>query len=143
METLNELWDYGQKKPQPQPSLVEIMTAVYLHNDNTHLTSQTHDTNVTYPDPAKIPAWTKDPRLEFQQLTVEMLAWQNTVKKLRIPTEDELKQAGYWHAWMFQAPVVDSPKMLEVRMDSIIDFRGCCRKQTCIFSPQVLGPYYE
>ena len=114
-ETLDELWDLGQKKSP----LVEIMTAIMLHNNNEHVTSQTSDTKVTYPDIAKLPSWTQDARLEFQQLTVEMLSWQNTVNRLRIPTEEELKKAGYWHAWMFQTPIVDSPKMLEVRMDEV------------------------
>ncbi|CAB9514433.1 D-amino-acid oxidase [Seminavis robusta] len=115
-ETLDELWSLGKEEDN---DLVEIMPAVSLENNNNELVRQTEDTNSTYTDTDKLPTWTKDPRLEFQQLTVEMLGWQNIVKKLRIPTEEELKRAGYWHAWMFQTPIVDSPKMLQALLKEI------------------------
>jgi D-amino-acid oxidase len=113
-ETLDELWGLGEDNNN---DTVEIMPAIVLLNNNRDLVSQTADTEVTYPDNEKLPTWSKDTRLQFQQLTVEMLSWQNTVKKLRIPSEEELKQAGYWHAWMFQTPIVDAPKMLQVSTD--------------------------
>ena len=115
LETLDELWTIAKQQQQDSSNrLVEILPAIVLHSNNDHVTSQTKDTQVTYPDTSKLPAWTQDARLEFQQLTVEMLAWQNIVLKLKIPTEQALKQAGYWHMWMFQTPIVDSPKMLQV-----------------------------
>ena len=115
-ETLDELWAMGKDTSN---ELVEIMPAVMLHQCNTKTTSRTTDTDVTFPDNSKLPGWSQDPRLEFQQLTVEMLAWQNTVTKLRIPSEEQLKQAGYLHAWMFQTPIVDSPKMLEALLEEV------------------------
>eukprot|EP00977_Amphora_coffeiformis_P000730 scaffold160_cov139-Amphora_coffeaeformis.AAC.7 len=62
---------------------------------------------------AALPKWTADPRIGFQHLTVEMLAWQNAVHRMRIPSEETLKDAGYLHAWFFRPPVVNSPLMLE------------------------------
>jgi D-amino-acid oxidase len=61
-----------------------------------------------------LPEWTKDPRLDFQHMTAEMLSWQNIVFKLRLPSESQLKRLGYLHAWHFKPPIVDSPRMLEV-----------------------------
>lgn len=114
LETLDEVWALGEDKDD---DTVEILPAVVLQNDNKHLLAQTVDTDVNYPDMEKLPKWTKDPRLKFQQMTVEMLAWQNTVYKWKIPTEQELKDAGYWHAWTFETPVIDAPKMLQVSRD--------------------------
>jgi len=116
LETLNELWLLGKDKSK---SLVEIMTAIKLHRSNAEIVSETTDTKSTYPDAAKLPRWTFDPRLEFQQLTVEMLSWQNTAKKLRIPNEEQLIQAGYMHSWMFETPVVDSPRMLSALLEEV------------------------
>ena len=67
-------------------------------------------------DDGPLPAWTKDPRLDFQHLTVEMLAWQNAVHRLRIPSEAVLKEAGYMHMWLFRPPIVDAPRMLNSMM---------------------------
>lgn len=116
LETLHELWAIGKDTSN---QLVEIMPAILLRPNNADTTSVTSDTDVTYPDNDKLPGWTKDARLEFQQLTVEMLSWQNIVTKLRIPTEEELKQAGYMHAWMFRTPIVDAPRMLEALLEEV------------------------
>jgi D-amino-acid oxidase len=69
-----------------------------------------------------LPAWSADARIEFQHLTVEMLSWQNIVYRLKIPPEQELKAAGYLHAWLFRPPVVDAPRMLEHLLQQVIDF---------------------
>lgn len=121
LETLHELWAIGKdaSNSSSKSRLVEIMPAILLLRNNADTVSVTSDTDVTYPDNDKLPGWTKDARLEFQQLTVEMLSWQNTVTKLRIPTEEQLKQAGYMHAWMFQTPIVDAPRMLEVLLEEV------------------------
>lgn len=66
-----------------------------------------------------LPDWTKDPRISFQHLTIEMLSWQNHVMNLRIPSEQELLDAKYTHAWLFHPPVVDPPRMLTVSKDTL------------------------
>jgi len=65
-----------------------------------------------------LPKWTQDPRLSFQQLTMEMLSSQNEVLKLRIPSKVELVDAGYMYGWLFYPPIVDAPRMLMVRICS-------------------------
>lgn len=66
-----------------------------------------------------LPEWTKDPRLSFQHLTLEMLGWQNQVLKLRIPSVESMIKAGYSHGWLFRAPIVDGPRMLTKMLDEI------------------------
>lgn len=66
-----------------------------------------------------IPKWASDPRLAFQHLTVEMLWWQNNVLKLRIPSAAELVDAGYLHAWLFNPPIVDAPRMLQSMLTEV------------------------
>jgi D-amino-acid oxidase len=67
-----------------------------------------------------LPAWTKDSRLAFQHLTVEMLWWQNEIFQLRIPSQAELVEAGYLYAWLFNPPIVDAPRMLQVRSIALL-----------------------
>jgi hypothetical protein len=101
----------------PNNSLVESVPTVVLHRD--HQGPETDDFLATnYKDgrggQSPVPTWSSDPRVSFQHLTVEMLWWQNHVHKLKLPTEEELKQAGYLHAWFFHPPIVDCPQMLMV-----------------------------
>jgi len=65
------------------------------------------------------PAWTKDPRLEFQHLSLEMLWYQNNVHKLRLPSLDVMKDAGYNYAWFLKTPVIDPPLALTQMMSYI------------------------
>ena len=59
------------------------------------------------------PPWTRDRRINFQDVGINYLSWRNLKEKLRIPPEEELAEAGYTNAWFFRPPVVDAPKMLE------------------------------
>lgn len=111
LDTLNELW---KRAEDPENNMVEKMSVVALKREHSGPTLdflENAENNKTIAD--KVPGWASDPRLEFQHLTVEMLAWQNIAFQLRIPTETEMKDAGYWYAWLFRAPVVDAPKMLD------------------------------
>ena len=132
-QTFEELWNIAMKKEkyvdtsssssQSLP-LVEIMTAIQLHTSNENITSVTNDTNVTYLDKNKLPYWINsidETKLQFQQLTIEMLYWQNIVTKLKLPTrtQEELMNAGYNHAYMFQTPIVNTPLMLKVTFKNI------------------------
>jgi hypothetical protein len=126
METFDELWQEvaasststtGDDDDDSLP-VVEVVHAVVLqrqHNGPTvsDFISDNYKSGLGGNSP--LPEWTKDPRLEFQHLTVEMLSWQNQIYKLRIPSEKELVQMGYLHAWLFRAPIVDAPRKLEVR----------------------------
>lgn len=113
LETLNELYPLAL---DPQCDLAEIIPAISLfrdHSGHKALDEFDKERKEFYEDDSVVPpGWTSDRRLEFQHLTVEMLAWQNIVLKLKIPPEDELKKAGYIYAWMFKTPIVETEKML-------------------------------
>lgn len=120
LETLDELLSIEDS------NLVEIVPAVVLlreHGGPTVADFASH----AYPkerggrtETTKFPNWSKDARLNFQHLTVEMLAWQNMAHQLRLPPEQELKEAGYLHAWLFWTPIVNAPNMLQHLLDQIV-----------------------
>jgi D-amino-acid oxidase len=68
---------------------------------------------------SKLPAWSTDPRLRFQNVSIEQVAWQNQVLKLRLPPLHLAQEAGYEHAWMFETPIIDSPKMLTSMLEEV------------------------
>ena len=78
-----------------------------------------YDENLNTDGMIPLPKWTQDPRLSFQQLTMEMLSLQNEVLKLRIPSKVELTEAGYMYGWLFYPPIVDVPRMLMVSTRSL------------------------
>jgi len=68
-----------------------------------------------------IPEWSKDSRLNFQHMNVEMLEWQNRVHKLRFPFTNykDLIKHGYHYCWLFYSPIVDAPKYLQAMVEEI------------------------
>jgi len=60
-----------------------------------------------------LPSWSSDARFNFQNTTIKQVKWQNQVHQLRLPSLSKAQEAGYNHAWFFQTPIVDCPKMLE------------------------------
>lgn len=110
-ETLDVLLPIAHKnrdKSSHGDSLVEIVPALILQKEN-HL----------YPED-KLPQWSKDPRLNFQALNLDMLFWQNEIHKLRIPKKENLQSAGYSFSWLYNAPVVDTPKMLMKMYEDVV-----------------------
>ena len=104
---------------------VEIVPTVYLTSSHKgpnvdDFVKSDYKTNIQKDISTPLPEWTKDTRLSFQHLTIEMLSWHNHVHKLRIPSEDELSNAGYTHAWFFNPPVVDTPRMLMVSLFCVL-----------------------
>ena len=59
-----------------------------------------------------LPEWTKHPRLQFEQLSLQELYHRK--HKLRLPNIKEVHQAEYTHSWFFHPPVVNAPEMLQV-----------------------------
>ena len=115
IETLDELLDSTKH--------VEWMPAVALKKDHSgpevlDYIADNYDMKGTGGE-SPLPTWTTDPRLQFQHLTVEMLSWQNTVFKLRIPSQPQLLAAGYKHAWFFNTPIIDTPNMLQSMLDQV------------------------
>lgn len=66
-----------------------------------------------------LPSWSSDARFKFQNVTLEQVGWQNQIHKLRLPSLSKAQAAGYNHAWFFQSPIVDCPKMLENFLDEL------------------------
>ena len=124
METLDELIPMIGERFQDQ-TLVERVPAVELRR--THGGPQLDDFTKNKYTPQLggstispvLPDWTKDPRIEFQHVTVEMLSWQNIVHKMRIPSEQILRDAGYLYAWFFKPPIVNSPVMLNYLLEQV------------------------
>jgi D-amino-acid oxidase len=111
-ETLDELYPMAVDPACPHVERVPCVSWKANHSGPTipdFLATDYHQgTGGTSP----LPSWTKDPRLEFQHMTVEMLEWQNQVLGLRLPDQTKMLLNGYTHAWLFNSPVVDSPAML-------------------------------
>jgi len=109
------------------PPLVEIVPTVMLLQNHTgpvvedFATAQYKKVRGENTATPKLPSWSADPRIQFQHMTVEMLSWQNISYRLRIPPEQELKEAGYLHAWLFRPPVVNSTLMLVHLLQQIQD----------------------
>lgn len=124
LATLHELWSLADEETTEQERpLAEKLTAVVLKREHSGPTvsdysSGNQDLMKTV---NRLPAWTSDSRLEFQHLTVEMLAWQNIAHRLRIPPEQELKEAGYLYAWMFRTVVIDAPRMLGYMLSQLTE----------------------
>ena len=117
IETLDELLLLA--KDPKHKDLVEILPCVQLMRTHSgpsveDFAKGKYESKLGEATKSKVlPEWTTDPRVKFQHLTVEMLSWQNNVNRLRIPPEQELKEAGYLHAWLFFPPIVNAPRMLE------------------------------
>jgi hypothetical protein len=115
LETLDEIHPMGQ---DPNNSLVERVPTIALHRKHVGPVMDdflTDDYKAGTGGKSPLPEWSTDPRLEFQHVTIEMLSWQNLVYKLKIPSQQEMFDAGYRHAWFFNPPIVNSPLMLQVR----------------------------
>jgi hypothetical protein len=122
-DSLNELLHIHSSPDNLRDKVVEIVPTVFLtksHNgpkleDYKDFNAEDYHSRIQGNMKSSLPEWTKDPRLSFQHLTIEMLAWQNQVLKLKIPRMELLKEAGYTHGWLFRPPIVDAPRMLMVR----------------------------
>jgi len=121
LDELLHLCTLEKEKSDSNRPLVEIVPALYLKN--THQGTVVDDIkNFGAKDycadkgnkMSPLPEWTKDSRIAFQHLTIEMLEWQNHVLKLKIPSIDVMRNAGYNYGWLFKPPIVDAPNMLMV-----------------------------
>ena len=72
-------------------------------------------------DKSQIPEWATDERsksLAFQHLSIDELYKEGKSQCFRLPGKDVMVEAGYSHAWFFQTPIIDAPKMLMVSHNS-------------------------
>lgn len=118
-ETLDELYPIGKDTSKP---LVELVPTLALHRKNHGPTTEdfiAKDYASGTGGASQLPPWSTDARLEFQHMTIEMLEWQNSVMRLRIPSAKEILKAGYSYGWLFNPPIVDCPRMLESMLDEV------------------------
>ena len=108
-ETLNELTHHADssaldpKNSDAIKSLVEVVPAISFKQKPT----------------IEPPTWATDPRsraLKFQTLTMDDLYKQSIDNDFRLPKREVIDEAGYKHSWLFYPPIVDSPRMLMVRI---------------------------
>lgn len=108
METLDEL--LVQYQSDNRSSHIEIVPTIRLRTRN----DRTENT---------LPDWsTKDLRLNFQHMNIEMLEWQNRIHRLRFPFQDYqglVQTHGYPYCWLFYSPVLDTPKYLRAMQEEI------------------------
>ncbi|GKY91145.1 hypothetical protein MPSEU_000087300 [Mayamaea pseudoterrestris] len=128
LETLDELWPMAVASANgcsddKQTPLVEQLMAVVLKRQHSEPVLQEYEIYQQQHQQAAtqevLPSWASDVRLEFQHLTVEMLAWQNSAFRLRIPPQEKLIKAGYSYAWLFKTVVVNAPHMLQHMLDEL------------------------
>ena len=109
-ETLSELVGLSLSESGPGPclgSLVEVLPAVaFKRNDGR----------------SQIPGWATGANskcLAFRHLKIDQLYQESKDKGFRLPRRDVIEDAGYSHAWLFQTPIIDAPKMLMVSRDIV------------------------
>jgi len=113
LETLDELFPMAKDSQNSLVSLRHVLSLKKTHegpSTDDFVASNYHKgTGGT----SNLPAWSSDERFGFQNVTLEQVAWQNQIHKLKLPSLQKAQDAGYHHAWFFQTPVVDSPSMLQ------------------------------
>jgi len=73
---------------------------------------------------SQIPDWATDinsKSLSFQHLSIDDLYKESKSRysQFRLPRKDDIEAAGYSHAWLFQTPIIDAPKMLMHMLEEI------------------------
>ncbi len=119
METMDEIYPLAQ---DPENPLVDLRYALSLKREH-----EGPDTDDFVADDyhkgtggkSQLPFWSTDARFKFQNVTLEQIAWQNSIHKLKLPSLSKAQAAGYHHAWFFQTPVVDCPNMMESFLDEL------------------------
>jgi FAD dependent oxidoreductase len=126
ISTLDEYYPLGC---DPNNDLVEIVPAVRLLTLEQQEELQVQPSSTAIPvTPGEsqqkellLPYWTNDRRINFQQLPIEMLCWQNTILQLRIPDQSTLLNANYTNAWLFYPPIINTYKMLQYLESNIVN----------------------
>ena len=119
METLDEIYPIAQDAKDPLVDLRYVVSLKRRHEGPGTEDFVANDYHNGTGGKSSLPFWSSDPRFSFQNMTLEQVAWQNQIHRLRLPSLSKAQAAGYNHAWFFRTPVVDSPKMLETFLDQL------------------------
>lgn len=135
METLDEIYPFAVDDDNP---LVELRYALSLKQKHEGPDTEdmiAKDYHKGTGGKSQLPAWSTDARLQFQNMTLEQVAWQNSVYKIKLPSLSKAQAAGYNHAWFFETPIIDCPKMMESMLEEIDREQNDLNVET--------GVYYE
>jgi len=103
-ETLNEILKFESEKSSPvDRPLVEMLPAISFRRDSN----------------SKVPEWARDAsseKLGFRYIAIERLYEESKLRGFRLPKREIMDEAGYSHAWLFHTPIIDSPRMLTVKI---------------------------
>ncbi|KAL7470162.1 hypothetical protein ACHAXS_010393 [Conticribra weissflogii] len=106
-ETLDEILKFvSEKNGSVDRPLVELLPAVSFRRDAK----------------SKVPEWAlgdSSKKLGFQYISMEALYEESKIRGFRLPKREIADKASYSHAWLFQTPIVDSPRMLTHMLDEI------------------------
>jgi D-amino-acid oxidase len=119
METLDEVYPLAKDANNPLVTLRYALSFKRTHEgpDTEDFIAENYHKGTG--GKSQLPAWSTDERLKFQNMALEQVAWQNIVYKLKLPSLSIAQAAGYNHAWFFETPIIDSPKMMEALLAQV------------------------
>ena len=119
METLDEIYPLAQDSQNPLVDLRYVVSMKKEHEgpDTEDFVAEGYHKGTG--GKSQLPFWSSDERFRFQNVTLEQIAWQNSIHKLKLPSLSKAQAAGYHHAWFFQTPIVDCPNMLESFLEEL------------------------
>jgi len=113
METYDEIYPLAQDAKNPLVELLHCVSLKRKHEGPSTDDFVADDYHKGTGGKSQLPFWSSDARFNFQNVTLEQVAWQNQIHKLKLPSLSKAQAAGYNHAWFWQTAIVDCPKMLE------------------------------
>ena len=119
METLDEIYPLAKDSQNPLVDLRYVVSMKKAHEGPDTEDFVAEDYHKGTGGKSQLPFWSSDERFRFQNVTLEQIAWQNSIHKLKLPSLSKAQAAGYQHAWFFQTPIVDCPNMLESFLDEL------------------------
>jgi D-amino-acid oxidase len=119
METMDEIYPLAVDVNNPLVTLRHAMVLKQKHEGPDTEDFIAKDYHKGTGGKSQLPSWSTDGRFKFQNMTLEQVAWQNNIYKLKLPSLHKIQAAGYNHAWFFETPIIDSPKMMESMLEEI------------------------
>ena len=124
METMDEIYPLAKDTENPLVDLRYVLSMKREHQGPDTEDFVAEDYHKGTGGKSQLPFWSSDARFRFQNVTLEQVAWQNQIHKLRLPSLTKAQAAGYNHAWFFHTPIVDCPNMLEAFLDELTSKRN-------------------
>jgi hypothetical protein len=113
IQTMDEIYPLAKDAQNPLVDLRYVLSLKRKHEGPGTMDFTGADYHKGLGGKSMLPSWSSDSRFNFQNMALEQVAWQNQIYQLKLPSLSKAQAAGYNHAWFFQTPIVDCPKMLE------------------------------